>query len=309
MTVLMEEVVLHLSNTGKPVQLVKHIDEVPESKLKWPAIAEVKEDGVYCLLVVVDGKRKLFTRTGKPMYYEEMDDTLNVLCTRQGYAYITELVNYNISLETLSGLVNPNRVNPWSDDEFNLMMRGAKLVYHDVISVEDLIKGESNVPFVDRRNVLYDHIQPNQLVLSTPVKSMLEFDTFVVGCITANGEGAVLKQLDTPWVAGHKGFHVTKRVRGIHVDLRCTGVKYGKPGKHQHWIAALEFEYKGKKFWADLGKGWDNNKRDYLTKGYEKNRYNVIGQVFHVKALQESSKGVLRLPKVAEHRMDKEEQD
>lgn len=304
----MQEVINYLSTTDKPVQLVKHIAEVPASKLMWPAQAEVKEDGVYCMVVCTDGLTVLFSRTGKPFYYDGIH-TLNMPMRQDGWVYITELINPAMSLEELSGLVNPNRVTPWTVEQRASMHMNARLKYHDVITVHDLLAGYSLQPFSIRRRFLHEHVPEMYIVQSKEVHSMEEFEKYSEKLIERGEEGAVLKQLHAQWTAGHKGWHVTKQVRGLHVDLRCTNVKYGKPGKHQHWIAALEFEYKGKKFWADLGKGWDNERRDYLTKGYEHNRLNVIGQIFHVKALQESSKGVLRLPKVAEQRVDKEDAD
>ncbi|UUG68438.1 DNA ligase [Acinetobacter phage TCUAN2] len=45
----------YLAKTKNPVQLVKHFDEVPESKIAYPLIGQIKYDGVYILIVVSDG--------------------------------------------------------------------------------------------------------------------------------------------------------------------------------------------------------------------------------------------------------------
>lgn len=302
------EIKNYLDSTEKPVQLVKHIDEVPESKLKWPAIVQVKEDGVCAIVIKHNNLIRMFTRTGKEMFYSGLY-CLNVQRLQNDFVYIAELINPKLSLEALSGLVNPNRVEAWDTKTYELMLHNATLRYHDIIKLSSFLMGRSVVDYYSRLSTLLDHVSAAHVIPYTFVHSDPELQVYAAKQIASGKEGVVRKEIHAPWIAGHKGHHSTKIVRDIHVDLQCTAVKYGKPGKHQHWIAALEFVYGGKSFWADLGKGWDNEKRDYLTKGYEKNKFNVIGQIFHVKALQESSKGVLRLPKVQEQRIDKVVQD
>lgn len=93
---------------SKFVQLVKHVDEVPESKIKFPAYMQVKYDGVFCAFVVTDGDCGAYSRTGKrftnmwklEQYFADLADGV----------YIAEVINKHMSLEELSGCVNPNRV-------------------------------------------------------------------------------------------------------------------------------------------------------------------------------------------------------
>ena len=136
------------------------------------------------------------------------------------------------------------------------------------------------------------------------VSSEFEWQAFCDSVINTGSEGAVLKQLHAPWIAGHKGWHVTKEVRGVHLDLRCVGWALGK-GKRSDQIGALYFEYNGNLFSADLGKGWTDEKRNALTARAQSLNDDVTGAVFHIKGLQMSSKGVVRLPKVQEERIDK----
>ena len=95
---------------------------------------------------------------------------------------------------------------------------------------------------------------------------------------------------------------MVKRVKGLSVDLECLGIKAGE-GKREGLVGSLLFHYKGRDFYADLGKGWDDSKRAEL------NSDNPIGKVFRVTALGETNKGSLRLPKVLEERIDKTIQD
>src|SRR5690606_4320085 len=91
-----------------------------------------------------------------------------------------------------------------------------------------------------------------------------EFDLYAAEEIAAGAEGIVGKQLQANYEAGHKGYRVVKKVRDLHVDLKCLAVETGK-GKRTGQIARLQFKYKGKLFWADLGEGWTDEKRIDLT--------------------------------------------
>jgi ATP-dependent DNA ligase len=146
------------------------------------------------------------------------------------------------------------------------------------------------------------------LVRSEVVYNEAQWLLFVGKCIQDGEEGAVLKQSCAGWVAGHKGRRVTKAVRGIDIDLTCTGVILGT-GKMDGLIAGLKFEWEGKPFTAGLGKGWDLEFQKVQTMAWSQDEFNVVGQIWRVTALQESSKGVLRLPKVGEMRIDKQQAD
>ena len=294
----MIEVQQYLEQVDKPVQLVRHHNEVREKHLHWPAYVQVKYDGVYALVVVLDDQWKIFSRTGKPFYLECKPNGVPL----QAGVYIAELMCNGISLEELSGLVNPNRVELW-DGIYNMY-----LMFHDFLSVSDLLKGENTTPYGTRFEDLKLRVPPQHIVWSALCTSPDALQEQADGVIEHGGEGVVLKQLRAPWIAGHKNWHVTKVVRELHVDLECVGVVYGK-GKFDGLISALTFMYKGKRFNAGLGKGWTVEKMAALTRRFERDPSVVIYNIWHVSALQESSKGVLRLPKFNEKRIDKDTSD
>ncbi|WP_459625687.1 hypothetical protein, partial [Enterobacter hormaechei] len=122
-------------------------------------------------------------------------------------------------------------------------------------------------------------------------------------------EGAVFKR-DVDWEAGHKGWRQMKIVRTVAYDLRCIRWEEGK-GKYTGKVANLIFKWHGtQKVKAMLGKGWSH---EDATRMYNEikngGELNVIGRIFTVYGLQDSSKGKIRLPKVGELRHDKEDAD
>ena len=304
------EILKAINSRQHPVQLVKHYDEISDGarkNMQWPAIAEVKYDGVYALIVMTSDKGvQLISRSGKPLYFEQnylpelFECSAFMQALRDGMCFVSELINPELSLEELSGMVNPNRVAAWD----NTSMLTADFMVHDCIGVNDLLRGSSPIRFGERVH-WFPSVVPQQ---STPtrkwVTSEFEWQAFCDSVISTGSEGAVLKQLHARWTAGHKGWHVTKEVRGVHLDLRCVGWTLGK-GKRSSQIGALYFEYNGKLFSADLGKGWTDEKRDALTARAVGFNDEVTGKIFHITGLQISSKGVVRLPKVLEERIDK----
>jgi ATP-dependent DNA ligase len=143
------------------------------------------------------------------------------------------------------------------------------------------------------------------------INSEDEADKYVKQLIEDEEEGACFKQPEEGWVAGHKGYRIMKKVKGVDYDLKCIGAEEGT-GKYKGLVANLFFEWKdGKTIKCMLGKGWtheDARKMWHQYNGFANPGY-PIGEIFQVYALQESSKGKLRIPKVGELRHDKTEPD
>lgn len=315
----------YLAKTKNPVQLVKHFDEVPESKINYPLIGQIKYDGVYILIAVSGGTVRAYSRTGKE-YCHELYDTYYFLSLQdlEDGIYIGELVAPTITLEELSGLVSTNRKAEWGTADIEAMEQ-SYVMLHDYLHFDEFLAGGSVRYYTDRYAELSRILEIAQcslyLVDNAIISSKEDAEQYADTHIKLGHEGAVFKQ-DLDWVAGHKGYRAMKIVRGLSLDLLCVEVEYGK-GKREGQIAKLKFSYKGNVFSADLGKGWTDERRIELTKAYEAGFHPVltaaeqgcgepdpVGKIWEVKALQESSTGkALRLPKVVRVREDKEEPD
>jgi hypothetical protein len=103
----------------KTTMKVKHINEVPESKKSWPMWGQLKKDGVYGLVVLAN-RIGVFSRTGK-MFTNIHKIPKDLYPLIGPMAYIVELCNDECSLEALSGMVNPNRKKPLSEEQERLM--------------------------------------------------------------------------------------------------------------------------------------------------------------------------------------------
>lgn len=303
--ITLQQVREFMKNSKSPVQLVKHYDEVLQKNLKWPAWAEQKEDGVWCG-VVWDGKELgFFSRTGNEFYKELLEcKTFPKLIGKAAGMYVGELVNTHLTLEELSGLVNTNRTKPWTDDQ-GANMAESEIRFHDYVTLEELLAGVCTTPHCVRWEDLRANVAAVHIIPGTLVHTDEQWRAFAQMQVDAGREGAVLKQLDADWLAGHKGYRVTKLVKGLDVDLRCVGVSLDGKGKRAGTLAKIMVSYKGKVVGADLGKGWTDEKRAALLAEYQEDPDSVVGRVWHIHALQEGSAGGLRLPKAMSRRIDK----
>ncbi|AAP48764.1 hypothetical protein SP6_25 [Salmonella phage SP6] len=299
---------------SKPVMLVKHRDEVPESKLTFPVYAQVKRDGIFSATVVrSDGTVGIFGRTGKKLVNVEQLEASFIGWPAGVYLGELQSMAVDIYLEALSGVVNPNRTEPL-DFIGQQIKDNLYIDFFDMLTIKAFIEGQTEVTFLKRYEALCRRLKgclppENAILTITPCHTEQEVEAFAQKHIDAGREGAVFK-LDCDYEAGHKGFRQTKIVRMVSYDLTCIGWEEGK-GKYKGKVANLIFKWKGgKTIKAMLGRGWTH---EDATRMYHDIKHggelNVIGKIFAIKALQESSKGVLRLPKVGELRHDKEEPD
>ena len=293
----------------KTTMKVKHYDEVPVNKHKFPVTVQEKKDGVYALVMVFEDRHGTFSRAGK-QFTNLYDMSYNFyMKAKADGIYIAELCNDHCSLEELSGLINPNRKAALSKEQESLMER-CYYAFHDFISIDDFICGRSSLRYSDRYSLLCSEIPHGYHVLRNHnAWTETEVQQIADAFIKRDSEGIVIKP-NEKWVAGHKGYRMMKKVRNVSYDLLCVGVEEGK-GKYKGKVANLFFKWKdGQTIKAMLGKGWTHDIAERMWKnvGYEF-RKGPVGQVFKVYALQESSKGKLRLPKVGELRIDKTDPD
>lgn len=298
---------------NKVTQLVKHYDEVVARHKDKPFWVQKKEDGVCALAVVNMGSCKIFSRTGKEFTnVARLNNYLSAANLPIG-VYMGEIVNDDHSLEQLSGAVNPNRTNP-------LELEAAKILCNmqfkmfDFVTLDEFIDGKSDMSWGERFTTLHKNVDqaapqvadwdcPFSVIPATPTPYEYLIDQKLEQAISKGHEGIVIRDPEAGWLAGHKGWHVMKKVRGVDYDLKCVDIEEGT-GKYAGKAANLIFEWRnGETIKCMLGKGWTHDDAGYFFTNPP------IGSIFQVYALDESSKGKLRLPKVGELRHDKEEPD
>lgn len=305
--------------SDKVVQLVKHREQVPASKLVLPQYGQIKKDGVYCMIAIKFKSVKLFSRTGKlfknTQYLEEMlEDWLQASSVKSDKdVIISELCNEHFSLEELSGLINPNRTKPLNEEDAE-KLQDSDFFLHDLLEAHEVLNGISGATYRTRFEEVRDKYSRMTGCTVLPICTLYtdgEVEDFARNAIEAGEEGAVFKDPHANWVAGRRGSEMTKIVRGVHYDLEIVGVEEGKSGKRLDMTGNLLCRWRmygnpeGEEVIIPVdGKYTDEQRIQWFLQPHL-----VVGKILHVKALQLGSKGLLRLPKGQELRVDKYKAD
>lgn len=298
----------------KTVMKLKHWQEVNKDgklhkQVTFPLVGQVKKDGVYALVLVDRSGVHIFNRTGREMVnVETIIEDFQQALVPQGI-YIGELCCDWCSLEVLSGIVNPNRTAALSPEQVTFA-RSLHLHLHDTLLIDEFVNGKSSATYFQRHTFLRSNLMQCPLLKATVLKTYMlnsvnEVEGFAQELIAKGEEGAVFKP-NTVWEAGHKGWRMMKWVREVNYDLQCVGIEEGT-GKYTGKVANLLFRWaEGKIIKAMLGKGYTHDDAERLFVAAHGDFDDTpVGKVYRVRGLSDSSKGVIRLPKVMEERHDK----
>lgn len=280
-----------------------------------------KFDGVFAAIQRSTGK--VFSRTGKEFFIPQdskLAEHLRYLSKQYEDAgienpedyIIAEVIATDLTLEELSGLLNPNRKQEW---DVAAKQANWQLHLYDWVQLDaDAFCGR---PYFQRLQVLRDSVIENASItvvatLELPDDKELAqqwIDNASKNLIAEGAEGVVLKDPLGVYQKGKRSKQQLKLVREHTEDVRIVAVEYGK-GKRSKQLARWQcqsLDNPDMLFWADLGAGWDDEARDAMTYAYEQDPSTVIGTVWVVKGLQKSSTGkAVRLPKLQYRRFDKE---
>lgn len=269
-------------------------------------LVQRKYDGVFVAAKQYHGRWEFFSRTGKPLYIEDaVHDSLcaNLPKYATDLMFIGELICARLSLEQLSGLVNPNRRTAWVVDDEQVLYSAASIVWHDSLR---LVDGRDNTPYIERYNRMSLHIP---YVIENIRIASDNLDVVFQGVTQEQGwEGLVLKDPSAPYIMGKRSHGQLKYVRQYTEDLECIGVQMGQ-GKRTGVIGSLVFRSLDgtTAFNADLGAGWDDAKRQELTDQWMHGELEHVLGLWEVQGLQPSSTGrAIRLPKAIRRRYDKD---
>lgn len=277
-------------------------------------IVQNKLDGVFTALNLKDGA--VYSRTQLPLFvppesvlYQNISELKAIYDKEKSDFILFELCLPNASLEILSGLVSPNRKEAWSEDMLNAQFN---IGIHDSILLDG--SNEDKEPYIARylkaSSGLYLPFVSSVYHRTSPDNDYHDFiDKVFMSSVEAGGEGIVLKDPNGIYRMGKRVNTQVKRVREHLEDVRIEQVKYGT-GKRNGQIGSMycrSIDNPEIAFWADFGLNWDDSKRIELTSKFELDNKSLIGTIWTVKGLQQSSTGKsIRLPKLMYMRFDKE---
>lgn len=295
----------------KTTMLVKNFDDTKWGKkhAPYPCICMEKLDGVCALAININGNVELYSRTGRKLKNVGHLEVLLEYTMPENYVVCVEVCHPSLSLEQISGIVNPNRTEPLEEELDQTWLMDAYMGAFDMITLLEFLDGESHTTFQVRLKELARYTRHGMKV-TLPANIIAQDEEQAVGFFNAivetGGEGTVQALPDMPWKAGYKNHAKTKRVRGVDYDLEVVAIEEGK-GKRAGMAGRVIVLWRSggiasnaRKRLAVDGRFTDEQRIHMLQHPEE-----YIGKIVHVHALQIGSAGALRLPKIRSFRMDK----
>lgn len=306
---------LALTHRAKPFQLVRHYDEVTveSNKVAFPYQVETMSYGQLCAVLVLKGQVHAFTRTGAPFNnLGKLMHSFKNIVLRDGI-YICELYvpQAITSTDKLAAMVSPFRKNILTKPQQLIANDETRLAVCDYLTIEEFTEGKAEMLRTEREERLTDSIDFNadtriHMPDSKKVKDMKGLLKFFNKQVKSGAEGVTIKGNDR-YVCGHQNFHFMSMLPYIKAKLECTGFMEGT-GKLVGQVDKLIFKGKdGAVVEAALGDNYSEEDSIAMLKTckHKKKKGAPMGFVFDVYALEQSTKGVLKNPKVGNFTKDK----
>ena len=295
-----------------PCMLASAYDQKLVDQVKFPAIAQLKLDGMRFNAIVKKGSVEFRSRNGKEVTIpdESFAEQFIELGSKYSVPMVFDgelLVKSNgtvLDRKTGNGILNKGVKGTMSDAE-------AKLVHAtlwDAIPLEQFVEGLYNLPYDNRLDMLAKRLVSDRIDIAPThdVATLEEARAIFEEYLTAGQEGIILKTRNGVW-ENKRSKSLIKFKGELECDLKCVGWEEGT-GKNVGRLGALVLESNCGKVRVNVGTGFSDADRDAITSG------NSIGRVVAVKynariTDKSSTTDSLFLPVFIEFRDDKDVAD
>ena len=311
-----------------PIMLASGFDQKLVDNITFPAVAQLKLDGMRANVVVENGKVAVFSRNGKPVdLLGHFDEAFLAMAEGQDMVFDGELmvtIPEGDGVEELSksskykplfmdrkggnGICNKAVKGTISDKEASMI----HIVLYDLI--DDLAawrKGIHKVAYRDRVTKLSDKLKkfPNtkgSLVDGKLVSYPHEAEEYFNEVFARGEEGIILKDLECIWTdTRSKG--LIKFKGELEADLRVVGWEEGT-GKNVGRLGALVIESEDGVIQTNVGTGFSDEQRANFTP--ENTIGKVVSIIYNARIKSKGdAKERLFLPRFIELREDKDKAD
>lgn len=306
-----------------PCMLAQPMNQKTLAKIKFPAISQLKCDGMRCIIIKDDNGINAFSRNGSPLEITPILDIIkefNHPELSESFIVDAEIIGIEngqvMSRQISNGLCNKLIRNTISSDEL------AKLG----IQVWDFIQSEEDkTPYylrLERANLFVRYLNTNsiQSVESRVVNNIEEAQTHFNEKLEQGLEGIILKNADNIW-ENKRSNDLVKFKEELTIDLKVIDVIPGT-GEFEGGLGALVCETECGKLKVNIGTGFsleDRGLQNDLSSGkkkviviedFEKVKSRYLGEIVEVmyNAIIEeknSSTKSLFLPRLLKVRKDK----
>lgn len=288
-----------------PVMLCSQFDEKLIDRIKWPAVVQLKMDGMRFNAIVVDGKCDLRSRNGKE---------INIMgCLEQEFIRMSEGKNMvfdgELLVETEAGVADRQTGN----GILNKAVKGTisaneaamvRATVWDMIPYDKFVLGLDKTPYLIRYARLESLSmipQKIRLVDNKLVQTYEEAQLIFQQYLDQGQEGIILKDLNGPW-EDKRAKHQIKFKGELECDLRIVGVE-GGTGKYVGMVGAILCESADGVVKTSVGSGFNDEQRKSLVN--EKLIGKVVAVKYNARIHNKQGEESLFLPIFLEIREDK----
>lgn len=272
-------------------------------RIKFPAIAQEKADGMRANIINKNGKVYVYSRNGKLMEFHGLFDIAHELTDIVLDGEL--LVRYGqqtLDRKTGNGILHKAVVGTITEEESNRVY----MKCWDAIPYSHWIRGESDIPYNRRFEVL----EKNQVnTISTwPIKDIDELTELYHQVIVDGMEGLVVKNSNHPW-EDKRSKNCIKMKEVKEIDLKIVGYEEGE-GRLIGMLGKFICQNKEGTIEVGVGTGFTDGGR----KDFWEDRKNLIGKICSIKynsIITRKDKDIksLFLPVFVEIRDDKDTPD
>lgn len=291
----------------KPVQLVKHLHKVPAGKRVWPAIGDLKVDGVYAYGLATEQDQRIFSRTGQE-YTSLKRLSFWLADIRKHLEYDCVLI-----FEVYTPDWPVNRISGACRDTKKQYEEAIGLV-HDIIPYDDFVAGICRTPYIERKRNLRDLFSMNyfpafEMSEGFHIRDEEHAQHLAETYINAGEEGIIGRDPKGIWIAGKKNADLWKIKQELSYDLEVVDVLEGD-GKYKGTTGKIVCKFR--KFGKKSGEACFvtcSGMTDPQRHEWWSNPDRIVGKIVKVDAMTFTEYGVLREPRFKEIREDKFEAD
>lgn len=298
-----------------PCMLCSKFEQKTVDKIKYPAMVQLKMDGMRFNAIVKNGKVEFRSRNGKEInLLGNLEEKFIELAGGKNVVFDGELVVETfygsiMDRQTGNGILNKAVKGTISEDEASKV----RATVWDIIPYEDFTKGVSTYDYATRFAVLQGLALGNGLVRLVEFKMVQSFEEardIFNRYFNQGEEGIILKDLSGKW-ENKRVKHQVKMKGELDCDLEITGFEEGT-GKYVGKLGALVCSSNSKDvqpLTVNVGSGFNDDDRDYLWSIRDSLLGKVVALKYNARIINKQGEHSLFLPIFQEIREDKTEAD
>lgn len=262
-----------------PVMLCSGYEDKLIEKINWPAMVQLKMDGMRFNAIVRDNLVEFRTRNGKEIHLhgnleQEFIQAANGIdCVFDGELVVSYFDGI-MDRQTGNGILNKAIKGTISDTEAALV----RAIVWDYIPYMYFFDSYCPIPYKDRFAKFkwgIDFSDKIQLVQTTVVENIEEARIKFEEYYNAGQEGIILKDMNSPW-EDKRAKHQIKFKGELECDLKVVGYEEGT-GKYVGKLGALVCESDDGIIKVKVGSGFNDEDREKIKE------QSIIGKVVAVK--------------------------